>query len=58
MDLTVPAVNGFTDALSRVVRLAIPPRFSERVAERAGTHLDQPAYLLLARLEDEAWRVG
>lgn len=55
---TVPAVNGFTDALSRVVRCATLPRFTERVAEEAGTHLDRSAYVLLARLVDERCRVG
>ncbi len=56
MDTTAPtmsAVNGFTDALSRVVRFATLPRFTERVAEEAGTHLDRSAYVLLARLAGE-----
>lgn len=55
---TMPAVNGFTDALGRVVRFATLPRFAERVAEEAGTHLDRSAYVLLARLVEEHCRVG
>lgn len=55
---TVPTVNGFTDALGRVVRFATLPRFAERVAEEAGTHLDRSAYVLLARLVEEHCRVG
>ncbi|MGK2887906.1 MAG: MarR family winged helix-turn-helix transcriptional regulator [Rhodococcus sp. (in: high G+C Gram-positive bacteria)] len=62
MEMTVPtvqAVNGFTDALGRVVRFATLPRFAERVAEEAGTHLDRSAYVLLARLlEEQQYRVG
>lgn len=58
MDPTVPAVNAFTDALSRVVRFAGLPRFTEQVAARAGTHLDRSGYVLLARLADEPCRVG
>lgn len=55
---TMSAVNGFTDALGRVVRFATLPRFTERVAEEAGTHLDRSAYVLLARLTEEHCRVG
>lgn len=55
---TMSAVNGFTDALGRIVRFATLPRFIERVAEEAGTHLDRSAYVLLARLADEHCRVG
>lgn len=55
---TAPAVNGFTDALGRVVRFATLPRFAERVAEKAGIHLDRSAYVLLARLAEEHCRVG
>lgn len=56
---TAQAVNGFTDALGRVVRCAILPRFAERVAEEAGTHLDRSAYVLLAHLlEEKQCRVG
>lgn len=55
---TVPAVNGFTDALGRVVRVATLPRFTERVAEEAGTHLERSAYVLLARLAAGQCRVG
>lgn len=55
---TVPTVNDFTDALVRVVRFATLPRFTERVAEEAGTHLDRSAYVLLARLVEEHCRVG
>lgn len=58
MDPTGAAVSSFTEALSRVVRFAVLPRFGERVAERAGTHLDRAAYVLLARLADEPCRVG
>lgn len=58
MDATVPAVIGFTDALSRLVRFATLPRFTERVADEAGTHLDRSAYVLLARLVENTWRVG
>ena len=36
---TMSTVNGFTDALGRIVRFATLPRFIERVAEEAGTHL-------------------
>lgn len=61
MDTTAPArsaVNDFTDALGRVVRFATLPRFTERVAEEAGTHLDRSAYVLLARLAEQPCRVG
>lgn len=54
----VRAVNGFTDALGRLVRFATLPRFADRVAEEAGTHLDRSAYVLLARLTEEQCRVG
>jgi len=55
---TAPTVNNFTDSLVRVVRFATLPRFTERVAEEAGTHLDRSAYVLLARLVEEQCRVG
>ena len=58
MEVTAPTVNGFADALSRIVRFATLPRFTERVAERAGTHLDRSAYVLLARLTEGPCRVG
>lgn len=52
------AVCDFTDALGRVVRCATLPRFSDRVAEEAGTHLDRSASVLLAYLTEHACRVG
>ncbi|MDE0802414.1 MAG: MarR family transcriptional regulator [Acidimicrobiales bacterium] len=55
---TVQPVNDFTDALVRVVRFATLPRFTERVAEEAGTHLDRSAYVLLAYLVEDRCRVG
>lgn len=52
------AVCDFTDALGRVVRFAILPRFTERVAAEAGTHLDRSAFVLLAHLTEQQCRVG
>lgn len=56
--LTLATVSDFTDALGQVVRSATLPRFSERVAKEAGTHLDRSAFVLLARLAEQACRVG
>lgn len=54
----ISAVNEFTDALSRVVRHATLPRFTERVAEQAGTHIDRTGFVLLARLVEDHCRIG
>lgn len=58
MEPTTPIVVDLTDSLSRVVRYATLPRFTERVAEEAGVHLDRSAYVLLVRLSEQPWRVG
>ncbi len=47
-----------TDALGRIVRRATLPRFTDRVAERAGTALDRSAYALLVRIADRPSRIG
>lgn len=58
MEPTAPLVVDLTDSLSRIVRGASLPRFTERVADEAGVHLDRSAYVLLVRLIDQPWRVG
>ncbi len=58
MEHTAPLVVDVTDSLSRIVRFATLPRFTERVAAQAGVHLDRSAYVLLARLSEQPWRVG
>jgi len=52
------ASGAITDSLGRIVRQATLPRFSDRVAQRAGTALDRSAFALLARLDDEPRRIG
>lgn len=58
MEPTAPVVVDLTDSLSRIVRGATLPRFTERVADEAGVHLDRSAYVLLVRLIERPWRVG
>lgn len=58
MEPVAPIVVDLADSLSRVVRSATLPRFTERVADRAGVHLDRSAYVLLVRLTERPWRVG
>jgi len=52
------AVDAFTDALSRVVRLTALPRLAEQVEARAGTPLDRSGYVLLVTLLDQPHRIG
>jgi DNA-binding MarR family transcriptional regulator len=58
MEPVAPIVVDLADSLSRVVRGATLPRFTERVADHAGVHLDRSAYVLLVRLSERPWRVG
>lgn len=58
MGPTARATDELTDALWRVARHASLPRFVERVAGRAGVHLDRSAYVLLAQLVDQPKRIG
>jgi DNA-binding MarR family transcriptional regulator len=58
MEPSAPIVVDLADSLSRVVRSATLPRFTERVADQAGVHLDRSAYVLLVRLTERPWRVG
>lgn len=55
---TTAAVDDFTDALSRVVRLAALPRLAEQVQALAGTPLDRSGYVLLVTLLDRPHRIG
>lgn len=55
---TATSASAITDSLGRIVRQATLPRFSDRVAQRAGTALDRSAFALLARLDDEPRRIG
>lgn len=58
MESAAAVVVDLTDSLSRIVRAATLPRFTEGVAEAAGVHLDRSAYVLLALLGEHPWRVG
>lgn len=58
MESTAASVVDLTDSLSRIVRFATLPRFTERVADAAGVRLDRSAYVLLALLGERPWRVG
>jgi DNA-binding MarR family transcriptional regulator len=58
MTPTAGLTEELTDALWRVARHATLPRFVERVAHRAGVHLDRSAYVLLAQVVDRPLRIG
>lgn len=58
MEPNVNVVAQFTDALARVVRLAVLPGFRAEVAERAGKALDRSAFALLVLLIEQPRRVG
>lgn len=57
MDLRAASVDELTDVLGRLVRQAALPRFLEHVAARAGTSLEQSAYVLLVLLAEQPWPV-
>ena len=56
-ELRAASVDELTDALGRLVRQASLPRFLDHVAARAGTRLDQSAFVLLVLLAEQPWPV-
>ncbi len=53
-----PLTDRLTEALGRVVRCTVRPRFAAMVEQRAGAPLDRSGYLLLGLLEEGPSRVN